>query len=115
MIARGDRKTGRVIKKAWEKGSTFDGWADRFDYDNWREAVSEVYGDAETDLCCEREEDETLPWDFMDIGVNKSFLLEERHRAYRGETTPNCREECMACGAAVFGGGVCFERNTDKV
>ncbi len=115
IIARGDGRTGEVIKKAWIKGSRFDGWSDRFNYENWREAIAEVYGDSDTDLNGERNEDEIFPWDFIDIGVNKSFLLKERHRAYKGETTPNCREECMACGAAVFGGGVCFEHNKDQV
>lgn len=113
IIARGDRKTGAVIEKAWITGSKFDGWANTFNYENWQEAIASVYGDSEADLCGERSEDEILPWDFIDIGVKKSFLLDERHKAYKAVTTPNCREQCMSCGASVFGGGVCFERNKD--
>ena len=53
--------------------------------------------------------DEILPWDYADIGVNKSFFIAEHKRAYEEKTTPSCREKCAGCGAAQFGGGVCFE------
>ena len=57
----------------------------------------------------ERDLDELLPWDFIDCGVTKQFLKKEYERALQGIVTPNCREHCNGCGAAVFGGGVCFE------
>ena len=57
----------------------------------------------------ERSTDEILPWDFIDVGVTKRFLINEWEKAKRGETTANCRIKCNGCGATVFGGGVCFE------
>ncbi|MFO7611582.1 MAG: TIGR03960 family B12-binding radical SAM protein [Clostridia bacterium] len=111
IISRGDRRVGRAIARAWEKGCTFDGWADHFDYEKWVEALDECGIDGDYYAVRERNEYEVLPWDFIDIGVRKSFLADERHRAYSGETTKNCREECAACGAACFGGGICFDRN----
>ena len=57
----------------------------------------------------ERSEDEIFPWDFIDIGVTKEFLLREWHRAIGEKVTPNCRKACMNCGAKVFNGGVCYE------
>ena len=56
-----------------------------------------------------RDEDELFPWDFLDIGVTKEFLLREWKKSREGKTTPNCREQCSGCGASKFKGGVCFE------
>lgn len=50
-----------------------------------------------------------FPWDFLDTGVTKNFLLREWHNAINETVTPNCRMKCSGCGAASFGGGVCFE------
>ena len=55
-----------------------------------------------------RREDELFPWDFIDVGVSKKYLLDEWHKAMRAETTPNCHVKCNVCGAMRFGGGVCF-------
>ncbi len=57
-----------------------------------------------------RSDDEIFPWDFLDIGVTKRFLLNEWHKAEAGEITPNCRDACSGCGAAVFGGGICVKK-----
>ena len=57
----------------------------------------------------ERSEDEILPWDFIDCGVTKAFLLRERKNAYAETVTPNCRQQCSGCGSASYKGGVCFE------
>ncbi len=111
IISRGDRRIGRVIIKAWEKGARFDGWAEYFDYNKWMQAIEECGIDADEYVGRTRPTSEILPWDFIDIGVNKKFLLDEKHKAYNGITTKNCREDCMACGAACFGTGVCFENN----
>lgn len=111
VISRGDRKVGRAIIKAWEKGCRFDGWAEYFDYDKWMEAMAESGIDPDYYACRERQSFEAMPWDFIDIGVHKKFLLDEKHKAYNGETTANCREDCQACGAACFGAGICFEYN----
>ena len=60
-------------------------------------------------LTRKREDDEIFPWDNIDIGVSKKFLLNEWHKAENREVTPNCREKCAGCGAASYGGGVCCE------
>ena len=110
IVSRGDRRLGQAIIRAWEKGCRFDGWAEYFDYDKWMEALGEC-GIDESEYTGERTEAEDLPWDFIDIGVRKKFLLDERKKAYENVTSSNCREECLACGAACFGGGICFEHN----
>lgn len=112
IVSRGDRKLGRAIIKAWEKGCSFDGWSEYFDYAKWMEALDECNIDV-LQYTGERDENAELPWEFIDIGVKKNFLLSERNRAYKGVTSANCREECLACGAACFGGGVCYEHNQD--
>ena len=109
ILARGDRKVGRVILKAYEKGCIYDAWSEYFRYDAWMEAFRECEVDPDFYTIRERGLDEVFPWDFIDVGVNKSFLLREWKRAMAGEVTPNCRMQCSGCGAAVFGGGVCYE------
>lgn len=111
IISRGDRRVGRAIIKAWEKGCRFDGWAEYFNYGKWIEALSECGIEHDEYACGQRDEHDKLPWDFIDIGVKKEFLLDERRKAYKGLTSKNCREKCTACGAAVFGGGICFEHD----
>lgn len=108
VFARGDRRLSAVLLKAHEKGIKFDGWSDQFDLEKWHEAFDEVGIKIET-YTRARSYDEILPWDMIDIGVTKEFLLSEAKKAEQGITTPNCREKCSGCGAARFGGGVCFE------
>ena len=57
----------------------------------------------------ERSLDEIFPWDFIDCGVSKKFLIREWKQAMEAQVTPNCRQKCSACGAMKFKGGVCFE------
>lgn len=109
VFARGDRKTGAVLVKAWEKGCRFDGWGEHFKFDKWMEAFQECGVDPNFYACRKREYGEVFPWDHIDIGVAKKFLIAENEKAYRGELTSNCRKSCSGCGAAVFGGGVCVE------
>ncbi len=109
VFARGDRRLSKVIELAHKKGCKFDGWDEFFMYDKWMEAFEDAGLKPEFYSQRKREFDEVLPWDMMDIGVSKQFLIRECERAYRGETTPNCREQCSGCGAKSFGGGVCFE------
>ena len=109
VLARGDRKIGQVLLKAYEKGCIFDSWSEFFDNDKWMEAfddcgISIAFYNLRT-----RSTDEILPWDFIDCGVTKSFLKREWERAQQEVVTPNCRMQCNACGAARFGGGVCLE------
>lgn len=97
VLSRGDERTCDVILRAWEKGACFDSWTEHFDLRRWLEAFEECGVDP-VEYTRERGEGETLAWDFVDVGVSKRFLLTERHRAYRGELTTDCRTGCAACG-----------------
>ncbi len=108
VFARGDRRLANVLVAAHKKGVRFDGWADQFDETKWDEAFLECGLDKEF-YTRERSFDEILPWDIIDVGVSKKFLINEAEKAKREEVTPNCRAKCSGCGAASFGGGVCFE------
>ncbi len=109
VFAKGDRRLSEVLICANELGCKFDGWSDFFDYDKWMQAFEMCGIDPEFYAYREIGYDEILPWDYADIGVSKEFLKKEREKAYRGEVTPSCRDNCSACGAAQFGRGVCFE------
>ncbi len=109
VFARGDRRLSKVIEIAHKKGCKFDGWDEFFKYDKWLEAFDEAGLVPEFYSQRKREFDEVFPWDMMDIGVTKKFLENECKKAYRAEVTPNCRQKCSGCGAASFGGGVCYE------
>jgi len=109
VFARGDRKLSKVLIAAHRKGCKFDGWNEHFNYNAWLEAFEECGVDPYLYTSRKREYDEILPWDHVDVGVTKKFLIRESEKALRGEVTPNCRQQCSACGAAVFEGGVCIE------
>ena len=109
LFARGDRKLSELILKVYEKGGLFDAWSEHFKGEIWDEAIEELGIDFDFYVHRERPDDEIFPWDFIDIGVTKDFLLKEWHRAHDEEVTPNCREKCAGCGAAVLKGGVCLE------
>lgn len=110
VFARGDRKLSKVMLKACEKGFRFDGWNDCFNFNAWMEIFRECGIDPDFYTTRKRSFDEILPWDFLDYGVCKRFLMSEREKAYNSITTPNCREKCSACGANKYGGGICFEK-----
>lgn len=109
FLARGDRKCAEVIEKAYRKGAIFDAWSEYFRKDAWEEAFAETGIDIMFYACRERSTDEILPWDFLDIGVTKKFLIREWERAQKETVTPNCKMQCSGCGAKSFGGGVCYE------
>lgn len=109
VFARGDRRVGKVLQKAYEKGCIFDSWSEFFDNQKWMEAFEECGVSIDFYNLRAREGTEILPWDFIDCGVAKSFLAREWERAKRGEVTLNFKEQCNGCGAALFGGGVCLE------
>ncbi len=98
ILARGDRRVGKLIYTAWKKGQVFDGWTEYFNYDNWVEAMKETGIDPEFYIYRMRKFDEILPWDFMDIGVTKDYLWKEYQRALKGERTKDCRNGCNVCG-----------------
>ena len=108
LFARGDRRVARGILAAYKKGCIYDAWTESFDRAKWDEALQETGIDIGFYTLRERPLDEVFPWDFIDIGVSREFLKKEYLRSKEGTVTPNCREKCNGCGAAVFGGGVCF-------
>ena len=114
ILARGDRKIAQVILKAYQKGCIFDAWGEYYKHDVWMETFAECGVDTDFYTTRERELDEIFPWDFIDCGVTKDFLKKEWMRALDEKVTPNCRQQCNACGAARFGCGVCFEPHTGK-
>ena len=109
LLARGDRRVSAVIKRVYEAGGIYDAWGELFDYDRWLKAMDEEGLSVDFYTTRQRELDEIFPWDFIDIGVTKSFLKKEWNRAMAEEVTPNCRMQCSGCGATVFKGGICFE------
>lgn len=109
VMARGDRRVGAVIEEAYRLGCLFDSWTETFDYSRWMEAFEHTGVDISFYNLRERGKDELFPWDFIDIGVSRAFLRREWERAMEGTVTPNCRMQCSGCGAASFGGGVCYE------
>ena len=109
FLARGDRRCADVILKAYEKGALYDAWTENFDYDIWKEAMAECGVDMTFYTLRERSLDEILPWDFIDAGVTKKFLIHEWEQAKKETVTPNCRQKCSGCGAMRYGGGVCYE------
>lgn len=109
VLARGDRRVGKVILNAYKNGALYDAWSETFDNEIWMKAFEEEQVDIMFYTKRERDVEEILPWDFIDVGVSKEFLKREWERAKSEVVTPNCRMECQGCGAAGFGGGVCFE------
>ncbi len=99
VFARGDRRVGKVMETAMRKGARLDGWDEYFNYDTWLEAFQECGIDPDFYTVRGYGEDEILPWDTIDVGVTKKFLLCERRQAYRGLITPDCRHGCAGCGA----------------
>ena len=110
VFARGDRKLCDVLIKAFEKGCKFDGWSEYFKFDSWLEAMEECNVSPDFYAYRERSYDEILPWDFIDIGVNRSYLERENEKAKDAILTQNCRKGCTGCGVNVnFKEGECFE------
>ena len=109
VFARGDRKVGKAIEKAYSMGCIYDAWSENFSYETWLKAFEETGLDIAFYNERERGQEELFPWDFIDIGVTKAFLRREWDRAMKAEVTPNCRQKCSGCGVGVFGGGVCIE------
>ncbi len=109
VFARGDRRLGAVLLEAQKSGMKMDGWQDFFSLKKWLSVFEKCSVDPSFYANRKRNFDEVLPWDHIDYGVKKSFLIKECERAYANTTTPNCREACSACGASCFKGGICVE------
>ena len=113
VFARGDRKVGQVILKAYEKGCLYDAWGEYYKNDTWMETFEECGVSVDFYTTRERSLDEVLPWDFIDAGVTKTFLQKEWERALKEEVTLNCKDKCNGCGAGKFGVGICnMKRNS---
>lgn len=115
VFARGDRRLCDVIETAWRKGCKFDSWEEHLDREKWMDSFAENGIDPFFYTARNRSFDEVLPWDHMDYGVTKKFLIKENEKAHRGETTASCREKCAGCGAARLNGGVCNEIRQNMV
>ncbi len=109
LLARGDRRIGAVIADAYRHGALYDAWTDEFKREIWEQAFVNTGIDPDFYTVRKREENEIFPWDFIDMGVKKSYLWREWQRAQEEKVTENCRAKCSGCGAACYGGGVCFE------
>ncbi len=109
VLARGDRRLSRVLLTLYRKGCFFDAWSEFFDNDKWMEAFAECGLDPGFYSSRERSLNELLPWDFIDCGVTKEFLIREWEKAKRGEPSANCREQCQGCGVRRFDCGICVE------
>ncbi|WP_373898935.1 TIGR03960 family B12-binding radical SAM protein [Haloimpatiens sp. FM7315] len=112
IFARGDRRICDVLVKAFEKGAKFDGWNEYFNFQIWQEALEECGVDGDFYAYRQREYEEILPWDFIDVGVTKEFLIKESEKAKKGEVTPDCRQGCKMCGINTnenLKEGKCFE------
>ena len=109
ILARGDRKLSKAILHVYENGGIYDAWSEFFQYGRWLNAFKACDIDMDFYNKRERYETETFPWDFIDIGVTKEFMLREWKTALGECVTPNCRQRCSGCGAKTFGGGVCYE------
>jgi hypothetical protein len=99
VFARGDRTLGMAVFEAYRRGCVFAAWDEHFDFDAWQAVLSDCGIDGAFYAYRERAEYELLPWDHIDTGVTREFLLRERHRAGEGEQTFDCRtSQCQACG-----------------
>lgn len=115
VFARGDRKLCKAMEIAAERDFHFDGWSDCFDLQKWLNIFEEIGIDPAFYANRKRSFDEILPWDHIDYGVTKEFLIRECKKAYEDTPTPHCRLKCSNCGAAKYKGGVCFEKRESMV
>jgi len=103
LWSRGDRKLSRLLEAAYRTGCRLDGWSDQFRFDFWGQAMEQAGIDPQAYTARQRGFDEPLPWDHIDVGVKKSFLLSEWEKAIRGELTADCRTgQCHGCGVCNF-------------
>lgn len=115
VFARGDRKLCDVIEAAYKNGCTFDSWDDKFNYDGWMKAFEDCGISTEFYANRRRSYEEILPWDHINSGIKKSFLIAENEKAKKAETTSHCRQQCSACGSNSLNGGKCDALNKNMV
>ena len=107
VLARGDRRLGKVLECAWRKGAKLDAWEDYFSLARWQEAFAECGVDPAFYAYRRRERDEIMPWSMISSGVTENYLWREYENAKAGVTTPDCRTHCNGCGANRLVGGKC--------
>ncbi len=115
VLARGDRRLCRVLEAAHKRGFKLDAWSEHFDFDAWMAIFVECGLDPAFYANRRRDYDEVLPWDHLDYGVTKAFLISESQKAHEATTTPNCRQVCSGCGAACWKEGICIENRQNRV
>ena len=113
IFARGDRRMADVIQYAYEHGAIFDAWSEYYDQARWDASFAACGVDPDFYVCRTRADDEIFPWDFIDAGVTREFLLREWKRAGQEKVTENCRHTCSGCGAKKYKGGVCYEGQSE--
>ncbi|MCI8724179.1 MAG: TIGR03960 family B12-binding radical SAM protein, partial [Ruminococcus sp.] len=113
VFARGDRRVGPVLEEAYRLGCLFDSWTETFHNEPWMQAFENTGVDPDFYTLRSRSEEELFPWDFIEIGVSRTFLRREWELAMKETVTPNCRQQCSGCGASGFGGGVCHEGKSE--
>ena len=113
-ISRGDRKVGRLLLKAFELGCKLDSWSEKFVFEKWMQAAEQADLNLDFYTSRKREFDEILPWDHIDMGVSKKYLIDECQKAYASEVTASCSEKCGNCGIMEHcKEGVCIEKRQD--
>lgn len=115
VLARGDRRLGAFLMEIHNRGCKLDAWSEHFDFDVWMQTFADLGLDPAFYANRRRSYDEIFPWDHLDYGVTKQFLMEENKKAHESVTTPNCRQQCSHCGAACWKGGICVEKRADTV
>lgn len=99
VLARGDRRLGPVLEEAVKRGARLDGWDEYFSYQTWLDAFAACGVDPDFYTTRGYGQEEALPWQIISDGVSEVYLARERERAYRSETTSDCRTACHGCGA----------------
>lgn len=107
VFARGDRRVAKVILEAYRRGCLFDAWSEYYKNDVWMSCFEDCGVDIGFYTTRERADNELFPWDFLDCGVTKQFLLREWKKAQEGVVSPNCKAQCQGCGAGSFQCGIC--------
>ena len=106
VFARGDRKLGKVLLYARQAGAQFDSWQDCFELERYTQAFEKAGIDPAFYAYRRRDVQELLPWDHIQCGVTKEYMMRELRRAQAGKTTPDCRQGCLRCGFE----GVCSKK-----
>ena len=115
VLARGDRRLGAVLLEAHNRGCNLDAWGEHFHFDVWMQVFRDLGLDPAFYANRTRSFDEVFPWDHLDYGITKEFLISENKKAHESVTTPNCRQKCAGCGASCWKGGVCVEKRENSL